>query len=209
MARYYLPAALDQLRDQADAMAPNRSRVRDGWIGDPDHAARVSQHNPDPDGSVDALDLTHDPAGGFDVHAAARRIAASRDRRLRRVISDGMILSGDAGPYPWRWRAYDGPDPHRGHAHFETVDGPASADRTPWALEPPPRPQPVPNPTPRKVPSMFVIKIGSTRYRLVTGDRYVVISETLALGLQSKGIPLVGGTEDDDQALVEALIEAL
>jgi hypothetical protein len=35
-----------RLRDQIDRRWPNRDKRSDGWIGDSDHAARKSDHNP-------------------------------------------------------------------------------------------------------------------------------------------------------------------
>jgi hypothetical protein len=58
--------SLDVLRSQINKAHPNRSKVSDGWIGDTAHAARASDHNPNSGGVVTALDLTHDPAHGFD-----------------------------------------------------------------------------------------------------------------------------------------------
>jgi hypothetical protein len=62
-------------------------------------------------------------------------------------------------------------------------------------------------PTPRKrPPTMFVAKLGTSRYRLVTGDRYISISATLALALQKQGIPLVGVSEADEANLWATLV---
>jgi hypothetical protein len=61
------------LRDQVDAIAPNRDKSNDGWIGDEGHAARTSDHNPDVAGVVHALDITKDTAHGVDVQKIADR----------------------------------------------------------------------------------------------------------------------------------------
>jgi hypothetical protein len=42
------------------------SKDSDGSIGDEHHSARASDHNPDEHGVVHAIDITHDPKGGFD-----------------------------------------------------------------------------------------------------------------------------------------------
>lgn len=76
MAR--LANSLTRLRDQVNAAFPNRNKASDGWIGDASHAASASDHNPNSQGVVSALDLTNDPANGFDVHALAERLRVSR-----------------------------------------------------------------------------------------------------------------------------------
>lgn len=61
--------------------------------------------------------------------------------------------------------------------------------------------------TPRKrPPTMFVAKYGSTRYRLVTGDRYIAITAALALALQKQGVPLVGVGDVDETNLSTLLV---
>lgn len=126
-----LAESLVRLRDEIDARWPDRSRVADGTIGDKAHSARASRHNPNRAGVVTALDVTHDPAGGLDVHALARALVArqiegSGHPDLAYVVSDGAIASRAHG---WRWRAYRGSNPHTGHAHFAVGTGP---DADPW-----------------------------------------------------------------------------
>jgi len=43
-----LSKAAQQLREQFDDTFADRDRRSDGWIGDPRHASRPSDHNPDP-----------------------------------------------------------------------------------------------------------------------------------------------------------------
>jgi hypothetical protein len=47
-----------QLREQIDDCYPDRNRTSDGWIGDVRHSHTKSDHNPDADGWVRALDVT-------------------------------------------------------------------------------------------------------------------------------------------------------
>src|SRR5690349_16212154 len=79
--------ALEQLRRQVDARWPGRELGSDGDIGDAEHQARKSDHNPwvlDGEmGVVTAFDFTHDPAGGFDGEALSAAIARSQDVRLK------------------------------------------------------------------------------------------------------------------------------
>lgn len=130
------------LRDQANAIAPRRSRASDGLVGDEDHQGTNSDHNPHyvPGvGSeiVTALDLTHDPADGFDSYHFAEVLRTHRDRRIKYVISNRRIFSSYAsGSRPaWTWGRYTGSDPHTNHVHVSVLDAIVSDTRTPWNLE--------------------------------------------------------------------------
>lgn len=123
-----LARSLDDLRKQVNNAAPNRSKASDGTIGDAAHSSRTSDHNPDGSGIVRALDITHDPKNGVDSQKLADAVLASRDPRLRYVISNGKIASGASGSMPWVWRKYNGVNPHSKHVHFSVVAG-AAGDR--------------------------------------------------------------------------------
>lgn len=126
--------SLNQLRTQANAKAPNRSRASDGTIGDLAHQAEAcaSQHNSccvkvGGIWIVRALDLTHDPANGFDSYAVAEQLRLSRDPRIRYIISNRRIT----GPnYGWVWHPYNGTDPHTNHLHVSVWDDQARFDDT-------------------------------------------------------------------------------
>jgi hypothetical protein len=117
-----LARSLIRLLAQVNASAPGRSRTSDGTVGDAAHSSRASDHNPDAQGIVRALDLTHDP-GRFDAHAFADRLLAAQDVRLKYVISRGRIGSGPAGLSPGKWRPYSGSNPHDKHVHVSVVAG--------------------------------------------------------------------------------------
>ncbi len=130
------------LRDQVNAFAPNRLRGSDGLVGDAAHQATISDHNPhDVDGVgrdiVTALDLTHDPAGGFDSYRFAETLRRNRDRRIKYVISNGRMFSSYAtSSYaPFAWRPYSGADQHKGHVHVSVLDAVISDTGTPWNLD--------------------------------------------------------------------------
>ena len=131
--------SLDTLLAQINAAYPNRSKVADGAIGDAAHAASVSDHNPDQYGVVRARDYTHDPAHGFDAHAMADRIVASRDPRIKYVISRGRIASSTISP--WVWRTYDGSNRHDHHAHVSVVPDARADNTSPWTITPPAPPE--------------------------------------------------------------------
>lgn len=153
-----LPASLRALEAEADRLAPKRSRASDGSIGDPAHRARKSDHNPS-GRWVHAIDITHDPARGMDIHAHARNIAARRDNRIEYIISMGKIWERETG----RWRSYDGDNPHNHHAHFSIKHTTtARYDVSPWlngiVLFPTPTPKPpvyIP-PTPVPIPPVVL-----------------------------------------------------
>lgn len=116
MVDFVVDKGLDVLLAQINAKAPGRSKASDGSVGDSDHAARASDHNPedtensddgnDPDNQVDARDFTHDPAHGADMGQISEAIRLSKDRRVKYVIFNGRIFSGRTGTQPWVWRTY-------------------------------------------------------------------------------------------------------
>lgn len=131
--------SLEVLRKQIDVLAPSRSKASDGGIGDAVHASRSSDHNPHiKDGNigvVTARDFTHDPRNGLDAGKIARLIAATKDERIKYLISNGEICSGPAGPQPWVWRKYSGSNPHTKHFHL-SVNGTKKHydNERPWVL---------------------------------------------------------------------------
>jgi hypothetical protein len=132
--------SLDTLLDQINARWPNRSKISDGAIGDADHQNRNSDHNPwvgpASDGKmiVTARDFTHDPDNGVDIDRLTDELQASRDRRIKYVIANDLIMSGAGGPSPWVWREYHGTNLHTQHFHLSVVASSAYDDTTPWNL---------------------------------------------------------------------------
>jgi hypothetical protein len=111
-----------QLREQIDDAFPGRDRTSDGWIGDTRHAARKSDHNPDAQGWVRAIDIDRDLNGKGrkpdvmpDLVDQIRVAAKSGDKRISYIIFDGKIASAKKA---WRWRPYDGINKHNHHAHI-------------------------------------------------------------------------------------------
>jgi len=117
-----------QLREQIDDAFPGRDRTSDGWIGDTRHAARKSDHNPDAQGWVRAIDVDRDLNGKSrkpdlmpDLVDQIRLAAKSGDKRISYIIFDGKIASSKKA---WAWRPYDGINKHNHHAHISfTVRG--------------------------------------------------------------------------------------
>lgn len=116
--------SLDQMLAQINQAAPHRSKASDGSIGDADHAARTSDHNPyiidkSGYGVVRARDFTHDPLHGFDSYAFARDLVSHKENwpRLRYVISNYQIWTQAHG-----WIAYHGSNPHDHHVHVSVPE---------------------------------------------------------------------------------------
>jgi hypothetical protein len=116
-----LCAAGKQLREQVDDAFPDRDRTSDGWIGDTRHAARPSDHNPDVNGWVRAIDVDRDLSGKPkpdimpDLADQIRLAGKSGESRIAYVIFDGRIASSRLN---WRWRKYTGSNKHNHHCHI-------------------------------------------------------------------------------------------
>jgi len=187
MARdWYVAPALDTLRDELNARHPGRDRSSDGAIGDPAHAARKSDHNPDPKtGVVRARDFDVD---GIDVGALVAELLA--DPRVAFVIYDRRIAKRVPGGF--RWEPYHGINPHTGHVHVSVRIGTQyENDTTPWFA-------PAPTPTTQEEDDMALYLVGDKApevyaFDTVTGKRrYVTHAEYLALdaaGVKVKRIP--------------------
>jgi hypothetical protein len=117
-----LSKAAGQLREQIDDSFPDRDRASDGWIGDTRHSARKSDHNPDEQGWVRAIDVDRDLFKGSkpdimpDLVDQLRRACKDKSgKRISYIIFDKRICSPILG---WKWRKYKGSNPHTKHAHF-------------------------------------------------------------------------------------------
>jgi hypothetical protein len=126
---------------QINAMAPARSKISDGTIGDAAHQGTTSDHNPNnfPGWGTDivtAADVTHDPAHGCDINSIAEALRLSRDARIKYFIWNRRMFSSywSGGISPWVWRPYYGTNPHTSHGHLSVV-GDARADGThSWSI---------------------------------------------------------------------------
>jgi murein L,D-transpeptidase YcbB/YkuD len=155
--QWRLAHGLEQLRRQVNVRWPNRSKESDGSIGNAEHSARESDHNPDTDGVVKAIDITHDPLHGFDSYAFADMLLKNQDSRIKYVISNRRIGSGDAGPQPWIWRKYTGANPHDHHCHISIKKDAAHFDSdADWKIEG------TAIPDPSFIPPPSLVVIGTT-----------------------------------------------
>ena len=131
---YFLSPALAQLRAEVNAVWPHRDKTSDGWIGDPSHQARPSDHNPDysDGGIVRALDIDEDLVTGLAVVGEAMPLVNQiiRDVRTRYVIYEGRIWTRENG-----WRPYSGVNAHRHHIHVSVRKvGNYDRDASPWGI---------------------------------------------------------------------------
>lgn len=128
MVAWYLDPALNTLCKQIRAERP---AVQIGTIGDAAHAGTASDHNPEADGSVDAIDVML--GSGYTVADAERHVATllrHRDYRIAYVIWNRRIISSTV--QPWVWRTYTGSDPHTGHWHLSRNDV-RESDASQWS----------------------------------------------------------------------------
>ncbi len=109
-----------QLRLQVDDAFGNRQRSSDGWLGDTRHSSRTSDHNPDANGIVRAIDISRNLSGAKepdlmpDLADQIRFCAKRGDQRIAYVIFNNKICSRKS---LWRWVAYKGINPHVKHCH--------------------------------------------------------------------------------------------
>ena len=129
-----LAKSLETLLSQINALSPQRSKKSDGTKGDAAHAARKSDHNPDADGIVRALDITHDPAHGIRIQTIADVLVKNRDARISYIICNGKIVSSSkvGNAAAWTWRKYSGANKHDKHIHISVKGGDARHDARRW-----------------------------------------------------------------------------
>ena len=114
----WLSKSAVQFREQVDDSFPERLRKSDGWIGDSRHSARKSDHNPDANGCVRAIDIDarlSDDKGLSAYLADQIRQYGKTSKRISYVIHQEKIASPLLG---WRWRKYKGINKHNHHIHI-------------------------------------------------------------------------------------------
>lgn len=126
------------LRDQINKRWGNRDKRSDGWIGDSAHQARKSDHNPDSQGWVHAIDVDEDLRGSnMDMEWLARQLMAyARNKRggsarLKYLVYEDRISSGTYSRRFWVWR--HGNWGHQQHMHVSfTTQG--ETDGSKWDI---------------------------------------------------------------------------
>jgi len=101
-------------------------------IGDTAHAARKSDHNPDENGIVHAVDTTQNQSNADKTvpQAVVDALIRVKDPRTKYIIWNKRIMAGNAGPSPWVWRPYHGVNTHEHHCHHSVFGD----DGSPWNL---------------------------------------------------------------------------
>lgn len=124
------------LRDQINKKFPSRDKRSDGWIGDMAHQARKSDHNPDVNGVVFAIDVDENfgPRKWAPTPPAALRLANELaayaksgkpgSDRIKYVVYNDKIASGTYKDYFWVFRGKG-----YGHTQHIHVSFNASADK--------------------------------------------------------------------------------
>jgi hypothetical protein len=137
MASWRLNDALTRWRAAVDVRYPDRDRTTDGTIGDPAHAARDSDHNPDADGTVDAWDMDVDVNGPGKPYAAAveaLKAVWEAHPAARYWIHNDQIAHRNDG---WRRRPYNPDNPDRNkhikHVHWNSNQA-TETSTAPWII---------------------------------------------------------------------------
>lgn len=120
------------LRNQINSRYPGRDKRSDGWIGDSAHQSRRSDHNPDRNGWVHALDIDENMGkkGRWRNGRAARKLANQLrlyaksglpgSDRIKYVVYEGKLTSGTYKSKWWTWRP--GNWGHYYHIHVSFTD---------------------------------------------------------------------------------------
>jgi hypothetical protein len=134
MATWRLNPALTNFREAVNAAYPGRDKTSDGTIGDLAHQGTASDHNPDPDGSVDAWDMDVElygpgkPAPAEDLEHLKAVFQAHESSKY--WIHNRVIASRDAG---WKRLPYTGLNPHDKHVHWNTRSSHENST-APWVI---------------------------------------------------------------------------
>jgi hypothetical protein len=135
-----LNPALTSWRNGILARFPRRGRQSDGGYADKVHGSR-SEHQPDPDGSVDAYDSDVNylgsarPAGNAMERRICEALKADFENdphgRGQLWIHQREIANADIGD--WRERPYTNGSPHDLHIHFQSRQS-REHDGRPWPM---------------------------------------------------------------------------
>lgn len=132
MTAIELVDSLKELRSEFDVVNPSRDKSSDGWIGDARHAATISDHNPDAQGLVHAIDVDVDGVPMAHIVAwLAARCRAGLETRAQYMIFRRVIWSRSWGFTP---KVYTGLDPHTSHLHVSARHDVTALDGHSWGV---------------------------------------------------------------------------
>lgn len=127
------------LKAEIDRLWPNRhvgdaDGVSDGQIGDQAHQERKSDHNPDANGVVHAMDVDKDGIPAEIIVQHIVQLGRDGDARMAGgyVIFMRRIWSAAHG---WAERAYTGENAHDHHFHVSCTYNAAQDATTSWGLQ--------------------------------------------------------------------------
>ncbi len=128
MSSWQLVEAGVTLRDQVNARWVKRDKASDGSVGDADHADRESDHNPDGDGWVHAIDIDEDLRGSkhdnrwlADQLIAYARTRRSGSNRLKNIVYEDQVASGTYADTYWTFRGSGYGHTHHLHISFTSA----------------------------------------------------------------------------------------
>lgn len=119
-----LAPCLQQFWDEVNDVAPHRDHASDGSIGDEAHQGTDSDHNPDSNDMVCAVDTDEDLRADFTMFDIVNYLLGEcrkpndvgLDRgRVNYLIYEGNIWRADTG---WAKEKYTGSNPHDKHMHL-------------------------------------------------------------------------------------------
>lgn len=121
--------AISVLFAQLDERFPSRDKRTDGVIGDYLHQQRQSDHNPDANGWVHAMDIDKDLRGDpgdmdkfMDQMLEYARTKQPGSERLKNIVYKDRVASGTYANEFWVWR-YDASLDHFDHGHISFTTG--------------------------------------------------------------------------------------
>lgn len=109
------------LRRELWALFPDIPRARFGTIGDQDHAARESDHNPDQRRYVRAIDVPHVGSAFSRLDHLAEFFRKVGENDSQRMASGGYVIWNRrkaSKASRWKWITYMGDNPHTTHLHL-------------------------------------------------------------------------------------------
>lgn len=119
LKRWRTSKPITTLGTQIESSIPERHGA-DGTAAGRSHSIK-SDHTPDANGIVRAIDIGEHTEEGFFI---AEAIRLSQDNRVKYLIHEGRMFSSYPKPGypPYTWRPYSGSNPHSNHIHLSVLN---------------------------------------------------------------------------------------